>query len=136
MDELNVRKIFTLTFIGIGSLVLFISIIWSAVALSKVYSVWSSAKDGEAQLAQATYNRQIAVREAEAKSAAATELAKAEVIRAQGVAQANKIIGDSLRNNEDYLRYLYINNLENSKNQIIYIPTEASLPILEAKRLK
>lgn len=82
MDEFNVRKYFIASFGGIGFLVLLISIIWGGSALAKIYSVWSSAKDGEAQLAQATYNRQIAVKEAEAKSAAAAELAKAEVIRA------------------------------------------------------
>ena len=38
-------------------------------------------------------------------------LADAEVERAKGVAQANAIIGDSLKNNEEYLRYLYINGI-------------------------
>lgn len=111
-------------------------IVWGIFAMYNVYSVWSSAKAGEAQLAQATYNRQIAVKEAEAKEAAAVELAKAEIIRAGGVAQANKIIGKSLEGNEAYLRYLWIQNLESQHNKIIYVPTEANLPILEAARLK
>jgi len=51
-----------------------------------------------------------------------------------GVAAANKIIGDSLHNNEDYLRYLFVNGLEHTSNQVIYVPTEANLPILEASR--
>ncbi len=63
-------------------------------------------------------------------------LADAEVIRARGVAEANKIIGDSLQGNEGYLRYLWITSLENSNQQVIYIPTEANLPILEASRMK
>lgn len=62
--------------------------------------------------------------------------AEAEVERAKGRAQANKIIGQSLNNNESYLRYLWINNLKNEHNQVIYIPTEANLPILEAARLR
>ena len=98
------------------------------------YKVWASAKTGQAQLAQADYNRQIAVREAEATEASATELAKAEVIRAQGVAKANKIIGSSLRGNESYLTYLWLQNLESKYNKTIYIPTEANLPILEVGR--
>ncbi len=61
-------------------------------------------------------------------------LAQAEIERAKGVAEANRIIGDSLKNNDSYLRYLWIDNIHNTSNQIIYIPTEASLPILEAKR--
>lgn len=60
--------------------------------------------------------------------------AEIEVARAGGVAQANQIIGDSLKNNEPYLRYLWINNLKETKNNVIYVPTEAGLPILEASR--
>ena len=65
----------------------------------------------------------------------ASLLAEAEVERAKGVAKANKIIGNSLKGNEDYLRYLWVNNLQNEHNQVIYIPTEANMPILEASRL-
>jgi hypothetical protein len=46
-------------------------------------------------------------------------------------------IGDSLKGNEAYLRYLWINNSDgNGDKQVIYVPTEAGLPILEAGRLK
>lgn len=99
-----------------------------------MYNVWEQEKTGEAELARANQNRQIAVQEALAKKESAKNLAEAEVIRADGVARANKIIGDSLRNNEDYLRYLFVNNLEHTQNQVIYVPTEANLPILEANR--
>lgn len=102
----------------------------------KKMSVWSSSKSGEAELAQADWNRQIAVREAKAKEESASLLAQAEVIRAQGVAKANQIIGQSLEHNESYLKYLWIQNLQNEHNQIIYVPTESNLPILEANRLK
>lgn len=80
------------------------------------------------------YNRQIKIQEAQATKESARDLAEAEVIRADGVARANKIIGESLKGNEGYLHYLFINNLEHTKDQIIYIPTEAGLPILEANR--
>ena len=96
------------------------------------YSVYSERLAGEAELAKAEYTRKTAVLEAQAKLDSASRLAEAEVARAQGVAQANKIIGDSLKGNEAYLRYLWINNLEGSKTQTIYVPTEAGLPILEA----
>lgn len=99
------------------------------------YNVYQQRMAGEAQLAHATYSKQVAVQEAIAKQEAATHLAQAEVERAKGVAQANKIIGDSLKGNEDYLRYLWIVGLENGKNEVIYVPTEANLPILEASRL-
>ena len=90
------------------------------------YSVYNQRLQGEAELARAESNRRIAI-------------AEAEVIRAEGVAKANTIIGDSLKNNEAYLRYLYITGLNETSdkgNKIIYVPTEAGLPILESGRLR
>ena len=63
-------------------------------------------------------------------------MANAEVIRAEGVAKANKIIGDSLQNNEAYIHYLWIEALRESSNEVIYIPTEAGIPITESARFK
>lgn len=100
------------------------------------YSVYQQNLEGEAELARATQNRQISIQEAQAKKESAKDLAEAEVIRAEGAARANKIIGESLKNNESYLHYLFINNMEHTKNQVIYLPTEAGLPILEANRFK
>ena len=103
------------------------------------YNVYSQRLAGEAELARAESNRKIAIAEAEAKKESAKALAEAEIIRAEGVAKANSIIGDSLKNNEAYLRYLYITGLndnDDNGNKIIYVPTEAGLPILEAGRLR
>lgn len=102
------------------------------MALYPKYNVYSSRMAGQAQLAEAEGNRQIAVRAAMAKRDSARMEADAEIIRARGVAEANRIVAQGLGGPEGYLRYLYINNLENSKGQIIYVPTEAGLPILEA----
>lgn len=98
------------------------------------YNVYSAEMEGHAEYAKAESSRQIAVLEAKAKQDAAKELAEAEVIRARGVAQANQIIGQSLHDNEAYLRYLWIQSLEQGKNEVIYVPTEGNLPILEATR--
>lgn len=104
-------------------------------AIFKNVQVWSAQKTGEAELAQASQNRQIAVNEAQAKVDAAKLLAQAEIERARGVAEANKIIGDSLKGNDGYLRYLWIMSLESgSAPTVIYVPTEANLPIMEASR--
>lgn len=99
------------------------------------YKVWQQNKEGEAELARAEQNRKIAVEEAKAKEEAAMSLANAEIIRAQGVAKANKIIGDSLQNNDAYIHYLWIEALRESSNDVIYIPTEAGIPITESTRL-
>lgn len=110
------------------SIVIVIGLFWGIPR----YDIYSKRLSGEASLQKAQYDRQIAVAEAHAKMEAAKLLAQAEIERAKGVAQANKIIGDSLKGNEVYLKYLWVNGIENTKNQIVYIPTEANLPILEA----
>ena len=96
------------------------------------YNVYSSRLDGEAKLAHAQAEREVQVKDAQGKLEAATYLANAEVERAKGVAKANAIIGDSLKNNEAYLRWLYIEGLKEKQGEVIYVPTEAGLPILEA----
>ena len=99
-----------------------------------VLNVWREEKIGEAELARAEQNRQIAILEARAKAESAKALAEAEIIRAEGVAKANQIIGDSLKDNDVYIHYLWIEALKESQNEVIYIPTEAGIPITEAKR--
>ena len=44
--------------------------------------------------------------------------------------------GESLKGNEAYLRWQWIQNLENGNNSVIYVPTEAGLPILESGKRK
>jgi regulator of protease activity HflC (stomatin/prohibitin superfamily) len=106
--------------------------------LGPMLQPWWAEQEGKAELAQAEQNRQIAVLEATAKYESSKQLALAEIERAKGVAEANRIIGDSLKGNEDYLRYLYISGItENNvaNREIIYLPTEAGIPILEANRI-
>lgn len=101
------------------------------------YSVYEQRLSGEAELAKANYSKQVMVQDSLARKESAQNLADVEVTRATGVAQANKIIGDSLKNNESYLRWLYIEGLKEKQGQeIIYVPTEAGLPILEAGKRK
>jgi len=69
-----------------------------------------------------------------AKSAVTQASAKAEamVIEARGLAESQQIIAETLT--PEYVRYLYIEALKGNTNQVIYVPTEAGLPILEAGR--
>jgi regulator of protease activity HflC (stomatin/prohibitin superfamily) len=98
------------------------------------YRVWQREKAGIAELRQAEWNRQIRIKEAQAEQEAAKALAQAEIERARGVAEANRIIGESLAGNEAYLRYLWVQGLNNENSKVIYVPTEAQLPLLEAGR--
>lgn len=99
------------------------------------YNVYKQRKEGEAQLAHAQSSKEVAVAEARAKMESATMLAQADTIRARGVAISNQIIGASLEQNEAYLKWLWIDNLENNPNAVIYVPTEANIPIMESRRL-
>jgi len=104
----------------------------SVVVGGPVYNVWSQSLAGKAELQKAEYTRQVAVLEAQAKKDSAQQLADAEIIRATGVAKANQIIGDSLKDNREYLQYLYITGLEegsNKGNVTIYVPTEGGMPV-------
>ena len=100
------------------------------------YNVYAQRMQGEALLAHAQSAKEVAVAEAKAKMESAELLAKAEVARAEGVAKANQIIGMSLKDNEAYLRYLWITDVAGAGQQktVVYIPTEANMPILEAGR--
>ena len=113
-------------------LFLLLGVIGGCMWVMPNYSVWSSQKSGEAKYAEAESTRRVTVLEAQAKLDSAKMLAEAEVERAKGVAQANQIIGNSLNGNELYLHYLWINNLHDGKNDVIYVPTEAGIPIMEA----
>ena len=96
------------------------------------YNVWQQSLAGKAELQKAEYTRQVAVLEAQAKKDSAQQLADAEIIRATGVAKANQIIGNSLKDNREYLQYLYITGLEDGSkngNVTIYVPTENGLPV-------
>ena len=99
------------------------------------YHVYSQRLAGEAALAEAESSRRVAILEANAKRESAVSLAEAEVLRAQGAARANKILQDSLGGPEGYLRYLQIQALEETHANLIYVPTEAGLPVTEARRL-
>lgn len=120
----------------LGLVLTVIVIVGIGMMVLPYWGVFRQGLVGEAELKRAESNRKIAVLEAEAKKASALLLAEAEVERAKGVAEANRIIGESLKNNESYLRWLWISNLESTKGTVIYIPTEAGLPILEAGKRK
>lgn len=96
------------------------------------YNVYASELSGKAQLKEAEWNRQIAVQEAEALKESAKLKAEAEVIRAKGISEANEIIAGSLT--EAYIRYKFVEGLNDGNTEVIYVATEAGLPILEATR--
>lgn len=119
--------------------VLLIVIVGGGVGSCAAYNsvrVWNAETAGKAALAEASQNRQIKTLEAKAKQESAVYEAKADMTRAEGRAKANRILQDSLGGHEGYLRYLQIEAIDAKDAQIIYVPTEGGLPLLEAGRLQ
>lgn len=90
-----------------------------------VYSVWQQGLRGQAELARAERSRQIAVAQALAEREAAT--ARAEAIA---------IMGKAAKDYPEYRTQEFIGAFaealrEAQIKQIIYVPTEAQIPILE-----
>ncbi len=118
--------------IGIG---LFLLVCFASLAGCPQYNVYYQEMQGRAKLAEAHSSRQVAILEAKAKMESAKMLAEAEVIRAQGAARANHILQDSMGGPNNYLRYLQIQAIDHKDASVIYVPTEAGLPITEAHRV-
>jgi regulator of protease activity HflC (stomatin/prohibitin superfamily) len=136
VNNIDIEDTFVVKFLACCAF-LIVGILWAYCSfVSPHINVWQQGMEGQAQLAHAEYDRQIATCEAYAKKESAKALAEAEIIRAQGVAEANKIIGDSLNDNESYLRYLWVQGLQTNNMQVVYVPTEANLPIMESLRLR
>lgn len=89
-----------------------------------IYSVWSAEYKGKAELARAEQNRQILVTQAKAEKEAAT--ARAEAIA---------IMGKAAKEFPEYRQQEFMASFgealrEGHISQVIYVPTEANLPIL------
>ncbi len=95
------------------------------------YGVWKNELKGKAQLKEAEYSKQVQIEEAKANLEAEKLNAQAEVERAKGMAEAMEIEGGKLT--DEYVKYLWVKTMAGQEKSTIYIPTEASLPLLEAK---
>ena len=115
---------------GIIGISFVVSLMVISSVVGPIYNVWAQSLDGKAELQKAEYTRQVAVLEAQAKKDSAQQLAEAEIIRAQGVAKANSIIGESLKDNPAYLQYLWITEGEKDSNRTVYmIPSNGGAPV-------
>jgi len=97
------------------------------------YNVWEQEMSGKAEFAKAEQNRKIRIEEAKANLEAEKLNAQAEIERAKGAAEAIKIENGAIT--PTYIQYLWVRQQNTNANKIIYIPTEAGLPILEAGRM-
>ena len=131
MNKLNFKSwaciILTGLFLVVGG-------VGSCMYILPKYNVWSQEMDGKAEFAKAEQNRKIKIEEAKANLEAEKLNAQAEIERAKGAAEAIRIENGSIT--PAYIQYLWVRQQNaNTNNKIIYIPTEAGLPVLEAGRV-
>lgn len=114
------------TIISLASIIL-IALLMFVLPL---WNVWKSGLGGEADLKRAEQTRMIQIQQAKGEKEAAT-------LRAEAIA----IVGKAAKEFPEYRQQEFIGSfaeaMHNGKiHQIIYVPTEANIPITEAKRLK
>lgn len=127
----------------VGIIALIVLVVASASAIMYIlpqYRVWQQRLEGEAELARAEQNRKIKIESAKADLESAKLFADAEVERAKGLSQAIEIVGEQAAKYPEFRELQFIEGFaealkEGSVSQVIYVPTEANLPILEAERL-
>lgn len=122
---MNNVKIALGAFVG---LVAIIAILFGVAIGYRHYNVWSMEMQGKAKLAEAAQSKQILIEQAKAELEASKERAK-----------AIEVIGEAAKKYPEYRMQEFIGAfgqaLDNGNiNTIIYVPTEANIPVLEAQR--
>ncbi|MEN6375490.1 MAG: hypothetical protein ABFD75_12050 [Smithella sp.] len=100
----------------------------ASMFLFPMWNVWRSGLSGEADLKRAEQTRMIQIQQAKGEKEAAS-------LRAEAIA----IVGKAAKEFPEYRQQEFIGAfaeaLHGGKiNQIIYVPTEANIPIMEAHR--
>ena len=120
-------KNISLTIIAI---IVTITIVVSSAVGFRYYKVWSQEMVGKAKLAEASQTRQIQI-----------EQARGELEASKLRAEAIQIMGEAAQKYPEYRAQEFMSAFgealrEGNISQIIYVPTEANMPIMEANRLK
>lgn len=113
---------------SVAGLVAIIAILFGVAIGYRHFNVWSMEMQGKAKLAEAAQSKQILIEQAKAELEASKERAK-----------AIEVIGEAAKKYPEYRMQEFIGAfgqaLDNGNiNTIIYVPTEANIPVLEAQR--
>ena len=110
---------------ALGSIMFIVGIMFAY----PLYNVWQQGLAGEAELKRAEQSRQIVIKRA-----------KAEQEAAQYTAKAIEIVGAVAQKYPEYRKQEFISAFGEALNSgdietIIYVPTEANIPLIEVSRL-
>lgn len=125
---------------GVAITFIVLGLIAMALLWSPIVGPWSQERRGMADLREAQQNRQILIEQAEAQRQVAILKATGEKEAAQLQADAIEIVGQAAKDFPEYRNQEFIGAFADalkagSIDQIIYVPTEANIPILEAGRV-
>ncbi|MEP2716982.1 hypothetical protein [Pseudophaeobacter sp.] len=128
-------RLFAGVFLGTIAL----GLITLALLWTPVMGPWTQERRGIADLREAQQNRQILVEQAEAQRQVAILKAEGEREASKIRAEAIRIIGQAAKDFPEYRNQEFIGAFadalkDGSIHQVIYVPTEANIPILEAGR--
>lgn len=127
--NLSYSNILKWLFIGFSVVALIVIFLFAIAIGFRYYGVWSAEMKGKARLMEASQSKQIMI-----------ESAKAEVEASKLRAEAIEVIGKKAKEYPEYRMQEFIGAfgeaLNNGNiNTIIYVPTEANIPVMEAGRL-
>jgi len=116
--------------IAVGVILITLGIALTLTMGYKYYSVWGMEMEGKAKLAESSQSRQIAVEQARAER-------DASKLRAEAIS----IMGKAAKDFPEYRTQEFMGSFgealrEGKISQIMYVPTEGNIPIMEANRLK
>lgn len=126
-DEVEVGKYMPMIIIGAFIVCILASCYF--IFIKPMIRVWQQEQEGKAVLARANQERQILVTQATAEKEAALE--RAEAIR---------IVGEAAQKYPEYRQQEFMGAFaeaikSDSIEKIIYVPTEANIPVTEANRM-
>lgn len=135
-DGLDVSRFFW--FWAVRGIAVLVAVAGILLGGCPVYNVWSAKMEGEAKIALQTREGQAALAAAQSTRMVLVTQAEAEREAASKRAEAIAIVGKAAKEFPEYRQQEFIGSfaeaLHNGKiAQIVYVPTEANIPIIEAR---
>lgn len=96
------------------------------------YDLYKAETAKRARVAEARAESDAAQYQADRAVEIAAAEADADRERAEGIADAQRTIANSL--SPEYIRWYFIDRLDDINGQIVYVPTEGGVPVMEAGR--
>ncbi len=131
MNEKQIIRVVVILGLMLGGFI--VSMLW----ITPHYRVWKAGLTGEAMLKVAEQEKKIIIETAKARLEASKLDAQAEVERAKGMSMSIAEVGEMAQKFPEYKNQRFIEAFstameEGKIDHVIYVPTEANIPILEA----